>query len=112
MLPPPITIPIPTPMFTTARTSSQNCPTLSKSKPVPFSPASASPESLIRIRLSAACPSRVMRLLAHPVAYDPLQGERCACGLRRVVDQLLAGLRHVADSRLLEVRHFGEELPD
>src|SRR5690242_19974864 len=115
MFPPPMTTATSTPSRTTSAISSAMRPIVSGSMPYPWPPASASPDSLSRMRrYAAAGPGAAMGglALAHLEAGEPLHHDALAhLGGRLVHHVLHPGLaRRVADERLLHQAGLGVEL--
>src|SRR5215207_7122925 len=111
MFPPPITRPTLTPMSATSLISSQNRFTRSKSKTSPLSPASASPDSLRRIReYATAVAVTGALLLAHLEPREAPHRQRRPRRLACVIDELTDRLRVIAHPRLIEQRVLRVEL--
>src|SRR3954466_10131810 len=103
MLPPPMTRPTDAPKRVTPTTSSQRRVIVSKSNPNPLSPASASPDSLIRTRGYLSAVKRFSRLadLESREATDL----NVLAGLRgHLLHEIADGLLVVPDPRLVEQR--------
>src|SRR5436305_7901312 len=104
MLPPPITRPTEAPVCITATTSSASRPTVSKSYPAPFSPASASPESLRSTRgyfKSATCQCS---LFAELIANEATDLDVLARLRRRLLHEVTDRLASVANPLLVHER--------
>src|SRR5688572_26379673 len=103
MLPPPITMPICAPIAAIAFTSVANPRSVSKSRPIPRSPARASPESLRRTRGYFRSLMRSTGSgLAHLEAHEALHRQRLARILRRLLHEVADRLLVVAYPRLPE----------
>src|SRR3954453_4395058 len=97
MLPPPITSPTDAPVSITATTSSARRLTVSKSYPMPFSPARASPESLSRTRGYFRSATRAASLFAELITHEAADLD--------VLARLRRGLLHEVADRLAAVAY-------
>src|SRR5688572_3562254 len=113
MFPPPITRPTLTPMSATSLISSQNRFTRSESRTSPLWPASASPDSLSRMReYATAVAVTGALLLAHLEACETANCQRRSRRLAGLLDELTDRLGVVTHPRLIEQRVLGVEPVD
>src|SRR5438270_11337639 len=101
MLPPPMTRPTLAPILAMSLISVARRCKISKSNPVPFCPARASPDSLSKTRLYLRSAKSCSLLFAHLEANEAAYLNVLANLRRRLLDQITDGLLRLTDPRLI-----------